>query len=214
MQQVGSRIAFRPALLALAGLLGLLAVSASGQDLDAAAVAKAQQWDVYSVKFLCGAHREIAPTQLEGPVKPGNYLTAINVHNPNGGAMAFRKKAILMFREDQPVQEPERPIPPHGFKSVQLPPNWGLEIDCADIRQVLLNILPPPGSLPPPPAPLFIKGWVVIEVPAQAHQGGKPVPLDVTAVYTSHGFAGAAGATIPEGFSIDVEKITPTSVKK
>lgn len=201
--------------LAPMAFFGLQARSARAQDTDAIS-AKAQLTDVYSVKFLCGTHVEqTAAVNREGPVKPGNYLTAINVHNPNGGSVVFRKKAILMFRDDKPLVDSEVPMPPNGFRNAELRPNWGLEIDCADIRGVLLNTQPANPLPPPPPPPAFIKGWVVIEVGPQPGTGKTPVPLDVTAVYTAHGYsASSAGAVAPEGFSIDVVKIEPTQVKK
>jgi hypothetical protein len=156
--------------------------------------------DVYSVKFLCGTFRGgAAPGQLEGPVKPGNYLTAINLHNPNGTTVFFKKKAVLLFRDDQPQAHFEEPKPPSKFIQKELASNWGMEIDCADIR---LELLADP-AVPPPTG--FIKGWVVIEVP-----GPKPKPLDVTAAYTAHGLKiDSAGLVSPEGFSLQVLPITP-----
>jgi hypothetical protein len=52
---------------------------------------------------------------------------------------------------------------------VHLEPDFGFEIDCADIREVLLGL--------PPVPPTFVKGWVVIESPYGE-------PIDVVAVYT------------------------------
>jgi len=71
--------------------------------------------DVYAVKFLCGSLLPKAttppPNGVEWPVKPGNYLTAINVHNPNPANVAFKKKAVLLYRSDKNF-EPEQPMPP------------------------------------------------------------------------------------------------------
>src|SRR5436190_20922767 len=70
--------------------------------------------DVYAVKFLCGS---LLPTPTtpspdgEWPVKPGNYLTAINVHNLNPTNVAFQKKAVLLYRSDKHF-ELEQPMPP------------------------------------------------------------------------------------------------------
>jgi hypothetical protein len=181
------------------------------QEPDQAQAPAPSQKDVYAVKFLCGS---ILPPSTspnptngapEGPVKPGNYLTAINVHNPNGNTIAFLKKAVLLYQADK-LTEPEMPMPPSQLREAVLKPDWGLEIDCADIRNVLLK-----GSAPP--AHIFIKGWVVIEVKGyQAHQVD-PLPLDVTAVYTSHGYVKSGGAVIPEGFAEDVEPVLPKRVK-
>ena len=109
--------------------------------------------DVYAVKFLCGTFKTPGGPATngvpEGPVKPGNYLTAINVHNPNGVAIKFRKKALLLYRGNQPPTESETPMRPHRLRGAALEPDWGLEIDCRDIRTVLLQ-----GPPPPPPGPL------------------------------------------------------------
>ena len=120
------------------------------------------QTDVYSAKFLCGEMGGgAAGNVLEGPVKPGNYLTAINVHNPNGNVVILRKKALLLFNAGQvPPAGPEARFGPGPLITVDLPPDWGFEIDCSDIRKVLL------ANTPVPP-PVFIKGFVVIEVASQ-----------------------------------------------
>ena len=161
---------------------------------------------VYSAKFLCGSYEggliNSDGTLREGPVKPGNYQTAINVHNPQSTGLDFQKKAILLFDSSNPPQIFEQPFPPAPFVGASLNANWGLEIDCDDIRNVLLG--PPP--VPPLPVLPFIKGWVVIELPASFQSR-----LDVTAAYTSHGFTvDANGITVPTGFSEDIEQITPT----
>jgi hypothetical protein len=132
---------------------------------------------VYAAKFLCGELKGGPASQAEGPVEPGSYATAINVHNPHGFPVAFRKKAILLFDGSQPEHGLEEPRPPvHRECGVikELRPDWGLEIDCRDIREVLLASV---AGQPGPPPPTFIKGWVVIETLSD-------VSLDVVAVYT------------------------------
>jgi hypothetical protein len=61
---------------------------------------------VYSAKFLCGlfdAERISDRGELEGPVKPGRYATAINVHNPHPHkAIRFRKKGSAFVRREGP----------------------------------------------------------------------------------------------------------------
>jgi hypothetical protein len=166
--------------------------------------------DVYAVKFLCGSllpklSPSARPDNTEWPVKPGNYLTAINVHNPNGSLINFRKKAVLIYRADKPPG-PEEPRPPGKLLEASLRDDWGLEIDCADIRNKLLSDMAPP-------APWFIKGWVIIEVPTA--QGQKePNPLDVTAVYTSHGWDTSTNKPVYAGFAEDVEPVLPKRIKQ
>ena len=95
-----------------AALIGL--TLASAQAGTAAVVA-----DVYSVKFSCGEFgKQIQPNvdaRIEGPYKPGNYQTAINVHNPQvDTTVNFQKKAILLYSGKRPVKEAnfERPTAP------------------------------------------------------------------------------------------------------
>ncbi len=145
----------------------------------------------YAVKFLCGEFdRQLVGehSRLEGPVKPGNYLTAINIHNPNG-----RTVPILLFAGAEPTRQErfEQPVKPAPSLKAELPADWGMEIDCPDIRMQLLR-----GAAPP--APTFIKGWGIISSPA---------PLDVVAVYTSHAF-GRDGLT--EGFALEVDRVPPS----
>ena len=79
----------------------------------------------------------------------------------------------------------EPPKPPSQLFRAELLPDWGMEVDCRDIRQELLSGLASP-------APVFIKGWVIIE---------SPDPLDVVAVYTVR----AAGHV-----SIATDRVIPT----
>jgi hypothetical protein len=153
---------------------------------------------VYSVKFLCGEFKGGAAgaAQIEGPVRPGLYTTAINVHNPHPSRpVSFRKKAVLLFagsNVDAPP-EPEIPKPPGPLHGAELRSDWGMEIDCFDIRKVLL-----PNA---PPAPVFIKGWVVLEV-------FSPFQLDVEAVYTAQALVdGKLG-----GISLEMERVQGTLV--
>ena len=152
---------------------------------------------VYAAKFLCG---ELKRSNVEGPVEPGSYATAINVHNPHGHPVAIRKKAILLYHGDHPDEAVERPVPPtHGDRTVikELGPDWGLEIDCRDIRELLLKDA---SGQTGPPAPVFIKGWVVIETLSDA-------PVDVVAVYT----AGPLEAGDPtRGPSMEIDRIPGT----
>jgi hypothetical protein len=124
---------------------------------------------IYSVKFLCGL-QTTAPSSppSEPPVKPGNYATAINIHNFHPTAtVEFRKKAVVA----NPEREPRGPISP--FKVDSLGPNQALEVDCTDI----VGLFPPPtatnGGLS---LPSFVKGFVEIVSPRQ---------LNVVGVYTA-----------------------------
>jgi hypothetical protein len=153
---------------------------------------------VYAAKFLCGEVKPMEP-EREGPVESGRYATAINVHNPNPRPVGFRKKAVLLFDGSHPEDALERPVKPMPPAVRKLGPDFGLEIDCRDIREVLLRV---PGGPPGPPAPTFIKGWVVIETLTD-------VPLDVVAVYTAE----ALGAPETEAPSIAVDRVTGNRIR-
>jgi hypothetical protein len=161
--------------------------------------------DVYAVKFLCGSFLPKLPAdEMEWPVKPGNYFTAINVHNPNFGSISFQKKAVLLYRADKPTR-PEEPMPPGKLFDARLKEDWGLEIDCNDIRRQLLS-----GTAPG--APTFITGWVVIEVTGTPNHLD-PRPIDVTGVYTSHGWDLSTKTPTYVGFAEDVVPVLPKRVK-
>jgi len=157
--------------------------------------------DVYAAKFLCGTLPPLAAGQHEGPVKPGNYQTAINVHNPNPRDVDFQKKAVLLFDSAVPDMAFEVPKKPSDKRDARLQQDWGLEIDCDTIRTELLG-----GAA----VGSFIKGWVILEV--KVVSPGTRV-LDVVAAYTAHGLAlDPTQGVVQEGFSIDVERVTPNRV--
>jgi hypothetical protein len=87
-----------------------------------------EQSFVYSVKFLCGIQpQKVSAPPAEPPVKPGNYATAINIHNFHQGVNApFCKKAVLA---------PQEPVAgkPGNFRNLLLPPDSAMEVDCSDI---------------------------------------------------------------------------------
>ena len=111
----------------------------------------------------------------------------------------------MLYRADKPPK-PEEPMPPGQLIEASLKEDWGLQIDCSDIRSVLLK-----GTSPS--APTFIEGWVIIEVKGSGNQP-EPRPLDVTAVYTSHGWNQRTKLPSYLGFATDVERILPRRIIK
>jgi hypothetical protein len=109
----------------------------------------------YAVKFICGK-------AAGDVVAPGQYFTAINVHNPADQAISFSKKFAIALPS-------ERPGPVSQVFDARLRPDQALEIDCPDIVQ----LSPLRGD--------FLKGFVILE---------SPVELDVVAVYTAVGPSG------------------------
>jgi len=126
--------------------------------------ARAQLY-VYSVKYVCGLQvipSNQFPPPHEPTVKPGNYATAINVHNYHLKLTTLRKKAVIA----RPESQPRGPI--SAIVSENLGPNQALTVDCNEIAKLF-----PVGSAPLPP---FIDGFVEIV---------SPVQLSVAAVYTT-----------------------------
>jgi hypothetical protein len=115
----------------------------------------------YAVKTICGEANTETPN---APVAPGQYWTAINIHNPDKCKDAhFRFKIAIAFQgSSNPISQYIGPIP--------LGPDAALEIDCPIIRG-LVSLLYPPKFMP-----TFIKGFFVIE---------SDIELDVVAVYTA-----------------------------
>lgn len=103
----------------------------------------------YAVKIVCGAPDRPA-------VAPGNYYTAINVHNPSTGGAKPRWKIALTLPQTVPGTISQ-------FYQTELRPDQALEIDCTDIARRA-----PIGAR-------FLKGFVVIQSETE---------LDVVGVYT------------------------------
>src|SRR6516164_2174086 len=147
---------------------------------------------VYSVKFICGDQSADPNLHLpsEPPVKPGNYATAVNIHNFHQDQKAvIQKRAVIANPENQPPGLISRP------RQVILGPDQAFEIDCSDIVTLF-------GPLPAP-LPQFIKGFVEL-------RGLPPNPfptLSVTAVYTAQ--ATTAAGTQGGPVSIEVVPVQP-----
>ena len=117
----------------------------------------------YAVKFVCGVAG--ANARSSGIVAPGQYFTAINVHNPSfTRPVRFRWKIAIALPG-------VRGGPISVFFDAVLKPDQALEIDCPDIFKRS------------PMQADFLKGFVVI---------ASPLELDVVAVYTAQP-KGAAG---------------------
>jgi hypothetical protein len=101
-------------------------------------------------------------------IKPGNYATAINIHNPSLGAepVTIYKRAVLAPGEGEDTQSPSK------FLNYSLSPGHAVEVDCYDIEQRMLNLGPTFATTPDN----FIKGFVTILSRDQ---------LDVVGVYTA-----------------------------
>ena len=130
----------------------LLAAAASGWPSDAFAQRPEPHYQ-YAVKFVCGQSSPPDPTLI---VVPGQYLTAINIHNPANEIVEYRfKTAQAQFASN------DGPISPFIYATTG--PDGAQVFVC---RRIVANM---------PPGPLH-DGFFVIE---------SRLPLDVTAVYTA-----------------------------
>jgi len=161
-----------------------------------------------------GNDGEAQPGGEEGPVVNGRYRTAINFHNasltdtivvrnpnvaPNSNPFRLdseiAKKALVLFPQEpggqfEQVQQPE----PFRVTPQSIGPDAGFEVDCEDIREVLLGDPDGTGSQTADPrqdAP-FIKGFVVILV-------SSPIAPDVVVANTGYAFAESESETGPTG---------------
>ncbi|HZY40657.1 MAG TPA: hypothetical protein VFF59_01515 [Anaerolineae bacterium] len=147
----------------------------------------------YAAKFVCGWQQPTAAgvnPQGEFIVKPGNYATDINIHNPNYKQVPLRKKFIIMVQNGQAVANEPGQAEPRNVVTMTLGADYATMDDCNNLWKYSFP------TAPPGPMPLTI-GYLVIL---------SPVELDVDAVYT----AGAPGAftVAPSSTSIDVERVT------
>ena len=164
---------------------------------------------VYSVKFVCGLQASLDPKlslPAEPPVKPGNYATAVNIHNFHTFDVRICKRAVIAPPEhcvDNPATADNCPPNIVGTpRVVTLPAEHALEVDCSDIVSLLT-----PSSGGTTQLPGFIKGFVEVTVlPGQPLPAANPI--SVTGVYTALGCGvnadGATDCATRNGISEDV----------
>ncbi len=163
----------------VAGVVGLLAGT-----LSVIALANPKTRPVqYSAPFVCGWLPPVPP-DLDQHLKPGDYATAINIHNHLDNNVGVSKRVALHYRMGTPAP------PVVSFSNTVIRTRAVLEIDCVDIW-AMAGL--PPGS--------FVKGAVHI---------GLDTRLPVAAIYTSQTHDDPnAGPGPAAGHSIDVEIIEP-----
>jgi hypothetical protein len=118
----------------------------------------------YAVKLVCGQVKASTEGQSFPPVAPGQYWTAINIHNPDKC-----KNAQLRVKVAFASQDLSGPVSQY-YEPIVLTPDAAFEIDCPTIMAIVKALFPPPNS-----PPTFAKGYFVIE---------SDIELDVVAVYT------------------------------
>jgi hypothetical protein len=141
-----------------------------------------------------------ASEAIREAIKPGNYATAINIHNPSPvSTVTIYAKAV----QDDGT--------PSTFRSFKLAPDYAREVDCTDIY-TLLDLTPPNYT-----STQFAKGFAVFfasGVPTVTAASG-PLPLDVVGVYTAEPpsvlISNASGGTqtqIP-GITLEMLNVVP-----
>ena len=109
----------------------------------------------YAAKFVCGkAPKESAAL--------GSYFTAINVHNPSGGSISFRK-SFTVARSEQ------KPGPLTRVRPAQLDAGRAFRVECPEVLRTV-------GT-----GEDFLEGFMIVEAPD---------PLNVVAVYSAAGPSG------------------------
>ena len=152
----------------------------------------------YAAKFVCG-FQDINTAGVAAPgepvVKPGNYASEINIHNPNYRPVPLRKKFLVLVNEQNPqnpwiIREPNQ-VEPLKIITMTLGPDYATMDDCNNLWHLTY-----PSTALPSPLPVFI-GYLVIL---------SPLELDVDVVYTAN--APGSLTVAPTGVSIDVERVT------
>jgi hypothetical protein len=141
----------------------------------------------YAAKFVCGLEPATTHTlPAEPPVKPGNYATVINLHNPWATSVTIQKKVALAAPETYPNT---RLIDPTRRFQDTLTSDHAMSIDCAEI----VNLLALNGT---PTAAPFIEGWVVVDSYFPTGTA-TAAPLDVFEITTTSAGPTPTGAPTP-----------------
>ena len=145
----------------------------------------------YAAKFVCGQQAPLPQGAPGEPVvKPGNYASDINIHNPSYRLVKLDKKFIVMVENGQAIAAEPQSTEPRRIITMTLGADMATMDDCNTLWKYIF----PTGV--PSPRPLTV-GYLVIL---------SPTDLDVDVVYT----AAAPGdvATLQQSDSIDVERVT------
>ncbi len=146
-----------------------------------------------AAKFVCGWQQPIAQGALvqgETIVKPGNYATDINIHNPNYKQVPLRKKFIITVQNGQAVANEPAMTEPRNIVTMTLGADMVTMDDCNNLWKYSFPT-PPTGQMP------LTIGYLVIL---------SPIELDIDVVYTAN--APGSLSVAPTGVSIDVERVT------
>ncbi|MCC7362609.1 MAG: hypothetical protein IT317_24220 [Anaerolineales bacterium] len=136
---------------------------------------------LYAAKFVCG--QQAPGTGDETPLKPGNYATAINLHNYTDHPVAVSLRPAVDYTLGAPTPRPA------AATTVEIAPYSTLEVDCP----TLLRLAGAAAGSP-------LRGMVGISLAEKL-----PVAVVYTAEITDRMDLTDTGA----GISIDVEYLEP-----
>ncbi len=145
----------------------------------------------YAAKYVCGQQAPLAQGAVGEPaVKPGNYATDINIHNPSYRLAPLRKKFLVLVENGQTIGAEPQSVEPRRIITMTLGADMATMDDCNTLWRYIY-----PAGLPIS-RPLTV-GYLVIL---------SPTDLDVDVVYT----AAAPGDVFApsQSVSIDVERVT------
>ena len=146
----------------------------------------------YAAKFVCGQQAPLAQGAPGEPVvKPGNYATDINIHNPSYRVVPLRKKFLLMVENGQAIAAEPQSV---GPRPTTVTMALGADMATMDDCNTLWKYIYPagiPGNRP------LTAGYLVIL---------SPTDLDVNVVYTAAAPGNVYSGT--QSISIDVGQVT------
>lgn len=167
-------------LATLAAVLMLVVGFGTGSPADA----DDNKLTIYSAKFVCGDSNATDADDFVAVV-PGDFRTAINIHNPNNRAVTVTKQVVLTEAGGCHVAEVtgQTPQSPFGSPTTEtLDPFAAVEWDCA---QLLDTIDVDEDECTATLFNTFAKGFLIIKGDADGTK--KAAPLNVVAVYTTRG---------------------------
>ena len=135
----------------------------------------------YAAQVTCG----FDPPSGILRIMPGQYATAVHVHNPTAESVTFRKRLALTF-PDSDFGSAQKPGLVSGWIEDTLEPGQALEVDCGEVPGEFF-----PGIGFPP----YVQGILAIHSPAT---------LDVIAVYTTASVDAQGALSVR---SLDVEQV-------
>jgi hypothetical protein len=155
---------------------------------------------IYSAKFICG-DSNVSPDGAFVSLVPGDFRTAINIHNPNNRAVTVTKQVVVTEAAgtDVTTVSGQTEQGPFGSPDTDNLVAFGaVGWDCA---QLLTTI----GTGSTTLGNAFAKGFLIIK--ADADGSRRAAPLNVVAVYTTR------GKSSPTNITQNVEEVKGRTIE-